>query len=136
MTFNFVNNNLRYFLKLFRDFLKIVYFWWKTFISSEITFQSNWQIITLYFQRTVTWINQGWQSSKNIYQVIDLVQFINAYLEKVIIYNLPECFTVFCSIFLGIVYCVFDKFLEYVTLLFCSLIVQRDLIILFIFGAG
>ena len=55
--------------------------------------------------------------------------------EKVIIYHLPEYFTVFCSILLRIVYCVFDKFLEYFTLLFCLLIVQRSLIILFIFDA-
>ena len=74
-------------------------------------------------------------SSKNIYQIIDLIEFINANLEKIIIYNLPEYFTVFRSILLKIVYCVFDKFFEYVTLLFCLLIVQRSLIISFIFDA-
>ena len=52
--------------------------------------------------------------------------------KKGIIYNLPEYFTVFHSILLRIVYCVFDKFVEYVTLLFCLLIVQRGLAILFI----
>ena len=40
LTFNFVYRNLHYFLKLFRDFLKIVYCCRNIFISSKITFQS------------------------------------------------------------------------------------------------
>ena len=75
-------------------------------------------------------------SSKNIYQTIDLTDLINANVEKVIINNLPEYFIVFNSILLKIVLCVFDKFSEYVMFLFCLLIVQRGLIILFIFDAG
>ena len=71
-----------------------------------------------------------------MYQIIVLTEFINANLEEVIIHNLLEYFTIFRSILIKIVYCVFDKFFEYVTLLFCLLIVQRDLIILFIFDAG
>ena len=75
-------------------------------------------------------------SSKNIYQTIDLTDLINANVEKVIINNLPEYFIVFNSILLKIVLCVLDKFSEYVMFLFCLLIVQRGLIILFIFDAG
>ena len=75
-------------------------------------------------------------SSKNMYQIIHLINFINANLEKVTIYNLPRYFTVFRSILLKIVSCAFNKFFKYVTLLFCLLIVQRGLIVLFIFDAG
>ena len=75
-------------------------------------------------------------SSKNIYQISDLTEFINANMEKVIIFDLPEYFTAFHSILLRIVLCGFDTFFEYVTLLFCLLIVQRGLIILFIFVVG
>ena len=75
-------------------------------------------------------------SSKSIYQIIHLTEFINANMEKVIIFNLAEYFTVFHSILLNIVLCGFDKFFKYVTLLFCLLIVQRDLVILFIFVVG
>ena len=70
-------------------------------------------------------------NSKNIYHIktyAGLIEFINANLEKVIIYNLPEYFTVFHSILLRI---VFDKIFEYVILLFYLLIV----IILLIFDA-
>ena len=57
LTFNFVNNNLRYFLKLFRHFLEIVYCCWNIFISSKLTFQSACKLLSLYFRRTVTWLN-------------------------------------------------------------------------------
>ena len=93
--------------------------------------------ITIFILSANCYLNKTRLTSiKNIYQIIDLIDFINADLEKVIIYNLPEYFTVFRSILLKIVYCVFDKFFEYVTLLFCLPIVQRCLIILFIFDAG
>lgn len=75
-------------------------------------------------------------SSKSIYQIIHLIEFINANMEKVIIFNLAEYFAVFHAILLKIVLCCFDKFFKYVTLLFCLLIVQRDLVILFIFVVG
>ena len=66
-------------------------------------------------------------SSKNIYQIIDLIEFINANLEKVIIYNLPEYFTVFRSILLKIVYCVFDKFLNMSHCFFVCLLFRQVL---------
>ena len=47
--------------------------------------------------------------------------------KKGIIYNLPEYFTVFHSILLRIVYCVFDKFVEYVTLFFVCLLFREVL---------
>ena len=68
-------------------------------------------------------------SSKNIYQVTDLIEFVNFNLQKVTIYNLTEYFTVFHLI------CVFDNFFEYATLLFCLLIVPRGIIVLLIFDA-
>ena len=138
LTFNFVNNSLRYFLKLLRDFLKIVYCCWNIFISSKRTFQSAWKII-IFILSANCYLNKTRQSRKNIYQITDLIEFINASLLffcKFFIYNRPEYFTVFRSILLRIVYCVFDKFLESVTLLFCLLIVHGGLIILFISDAG
>ena len=134
--FNFINNNLRYFLKLFRNFLKIVYCCWNIFISSKKNFSKR-LTINIFVLSTNFYLDKTrLTSSKNMYQIIHLINFINANLEKVTIYNLPRYFTVFCSILLKIVSCAFNKFFKYVTLLFCLLIVQRGLIILFIFDIG
>ena len=53
----------------------------------------------------------------------DLTELVNNNLGKVIIINPREYFTAFHSYLLIIVLCVLDKFSEYVTLLFCLLIV-------------
>ena len=134
--FSFINNNLRYFLKLFRNLLKIIYCCWNIFISSKKNFSKR-LTINIFVLSTNFYLNKTrLTSSKNMYQIIHLINFINANLEKVTIYNLPRYFTVFRSILLKIVSCAFNKFFKYVTLLFCLLIVQRALIILFIFDAG
>ena len=121
LTFNFVNNNLRYFLKLFRNFLKIVYCCWNIFISSKKNFAKR-LTVSIFILSANSYLNKTrLTSSKKIYQITDLIEFINANLEKVITYSLPEYFTVFRSILLKIVYCVFDKIFEYFTLLSCLL---------------
>ena len=121
LTFNFVNNNLRYFLKLFRNFLKIVYCCWNIFISSKKNFAKR-LTVSIFILPANSYLNKTrLKSSKKIYQITDLIEFINANLEKAIIYSLPEYFTVFRSILLKIVYCVFDKIFEYFTLLSCLL---------------
>ena len=121
LTFNFVNNNLHYFLKIFRNFLKIVYCCWNIFISSKKNFAKR-LTVSIFILPANRYLNKTrLKSSKKIYQITDLIEFINANLEKVIIYSLPEYFTVFRSILLKIVYCVFDKIFEYFTLLSCLL---------------
>ena len=133
MTFDFVINNLRYFLKLFRNFLKIVYCRWNIFISSKKNFSKRLTINIFALSANCCLNKIRLTSSKNIYQIIDLIDFINTNLEKVIIYNLPEYFTAFFSVLLKIVYCVFHNFLN---MSHCLLIVQRGLIIFFIIDDG
>ena len=92
--------------------------------------------ITIFILSAKSYLNKTrLTSSKNIDQITNLIEPNNASLDKVIIYNLREYFTVFRSILLRFALCVFDQFFEHITLHFCLLIVQRDLVILFIFDA-
>ena len=77
-------------------------------------------------------------SSKNINYAIDLIDFIDTKLVKVIGFKLPDAFIMFYLIFLSlllniVIISIITKSLEYAILLFCLLIVQKALTILFIF---
>ena len=88
-------------------------------------------------------------SSKNIYQTSDLIDLIDASLVKVIAFKLRKVFIVFYLIFLSLLQSIIISIItslllssiisiitrssEYAILLFCLLIVQKDLTILFIF---
>ena len=109
---NFFNISLHYFLKLFCEFLKIVYCCRTIFFSSKATYQQHLTITIFIFSANCYLNKTRLKSSNNIYQTIDLIELINANLEKVITYNLLQYFTVFYSKLLRIILCVFDKFLE------------------------
>ena len=127
------------------EWVMLLLYCWKLYyccrnilISSKITFQKCLAINICILSASCYLNKTSWTNSKNIYQTIDLIGLI-----KVIIYNLPEYFTAYHSIrilririLLRIFSIVFDKFFEYVILLFCLLNVQRGLIILFIFDSG
>ena len=76
-------------------------------------------------------------SSKGIHSTVDLTDLIDTGLVKVIGFKLPEVFIMFYLIFLSlllrIITCISTKSFEWAILLFCLLIVQKDLTILFIF---
>ena len=80
-------------------------------------------------------------SSKNINYAIDLIDFIDTKLVKVIGFKLPDAFIMFYLIFLSlllniVIISIITKSLEYAILLFCLLIVQKGLTILLIFDDG
>ena len=112
--------------------LQIFDFFQKSHMSSTLKRLT----ITIFILSAKSYLNKTrLTSSKNIDQVTNLIEPNNASLDKVIIYNLREYFTVFRSILLRFALCAFDQFFEHITLHFCLLIVQRDLVILFIFDA-
>ena len=65
---------------------------------------------------------------------------IDSRLVKVISFNLPEVFImfylIFISLLLSIIISIVTKPFEYAILLFCLLIVQKGLTILFVFDDG
>ena len=107
---NFVNSNLHWFQKPFRDFLKIVYCYRNIFISRNINSK---RLTIIIFILSANWYLNKTQvtSSKAIYKASDLIELINASWLMLIVYNLPEYFTFSDSIriLLRIVLCVFDK---------------------------
>ena len=75
-----------------------------------------------------------------MHQTIELIDLLDTRLVKVIGFKLPEVFImfylIFLSLLLSIIISIITKSFEYAILLFCLLIVQKGLTILFVFDDG